>query len=108
MAGACANVRPRVVPVCTSVKPVNVWLFSLAGPVLRLAAKFGTVCAGALTSTGGGLPAIRNVGASLIGFTVIVNGCGMLVFVLGGGLLAPLSDSVTEKVAVPLEFGVAV
>ena len=105
MAGAVVKVKPAVEPVWVTVKPINVWLFSLAGPTLMLLAKPTTFCAPASSLTVGGLPARLKVGASLIALTVIVKDWGAVVLTLGGGAPGPLSLSVTLNVAVPLASG---
>src|SRR5215210_3979276 len=107
MLGPAEKVRPPVLPVGVRLKLTRVWLLSLAGPVLRLVAKLGTVCAPASSFTVGALAGRVKLGGSLTAETVIVKDCAALVLTFGGVPLL-LSVSVTLKVAVPLAFAAGV
>src|SRR5436190_2026204 len=105
MLGACAKVRPPVVPAGVRLKLTNVWVDSLAGPTLGFEAKLSAVTRPAsslLLVLAGNV----KVGGSLTATTVMVKVWAAQVWRAGGGERA-LSVRVTVKVAVTLLLAAA-
>src|SRR5687767_335287 len=71
---------------------------SLAGPMLRLVAKPGTVTTPASSSTGGGSPLMVNVGGSLMGATLMV----AVAFVVLNAVAPPLDDVSARPPSAPV------
>src|SRR5688572_20791775 len=98
MTGPALNVSVPVLPVGVRRK-LSVWPPSF-GPAFMPVAKPATLWAPASSLDAAGFEIALNVGALLMPFTVMVKVCAADVLTFGATLL-PLSESVTETVALP-------